>query len=87
MVGGPPGYGTVHARLVRERGSAKAHACTRCGAQAMQWAYVGPRVGGERKPFSADLDLYEPMCVKCHKEHDAALIKVTDRHPGDETLF
>ena len=79
-------YRAVHTQLQKTRGSAKAYNCE-CGQPADQWAYVGPREGGERRPYSADLSLYEPMCTVCHRKYDTALIKVTDKWPGDVTLW
>jgi hypothetical protein len=81
------GYASVHARLTRERGSAASHRCSECGRPAHQWAYTGPRVGGERLPFSTDLALYSPMCRSCHRRYDALGIRVSDKHPGDVPLF
>lgn len=80
------GYKAAHDLLRKVRGLAKAYRC-RCGEQAEHWAYVGPRVGGERKPWSFDTSLYEAMCHACHKRHDLVEIKTTDKHPGDVTLW
>jgi len=80
------GYGGVHQRLYRIRGSAKDYDCA-CGRVAAQWAYVGPREPGQRQPHSADLSLYEPMCVSCHKRFDLAAVAALTKHPNDASLF
>ncbi len=81
------GYAGVHQRLNRERGSAKALDCAACGRPAEQWAYTGPRQAGEKQPYSTNLDLYEPQCVRCHKRYDLAAIAAVEKHPGDVALF
>jgi hypothetical protein len=72
-------YNHVHYVLVQTRGLARNHLC-RCGKRASDWAYQhngDPEVYDEEsgRPFSEDLDHYEPMCRSCHFKLDA-----TDTH-------
>jgi hypothetical protein len=62
-------YAATHQRLRRALGSASSSVCA-CGADARQWAYIGPRATGERQPWTPDLSQYRAMCVPCHKVMD-----------------
>jgi hypothetical protein len=75
--GADASYGAIHRRLVIERGRADSHTC-RCGRTAAQWSYTGPRAPGERQPYSDDLSLYQPQCVRCHKRDDLLRIRAID---------
>lgn len=78
------GYGGVHTRMRLQRGLASDHMCS-CGKRAMDWAYVGgceaEKVGRSGKYTLAYCvhitEHYEPMCRKCHKNHDVNQKKVT----------
>lgn len=73
-----PAYRTVHGRLDRDRGPAKAHTCT-CGAPAAQWAYdhrdpdelTAVVSGGVAVPYSVKPEHYSPLCHPCHRALDA----------------
>ena len=67
-------YWTVHQRVRKWKGKASKHQC-RCGKQAAQWAFIGPRSADERMPFDTDVNLFEPMCISCHKRMDMAAIR------------
>jgi hypothetical protein len=61
-------YDAIHRRLSRERGRAADHPCTRCGAQAAEWALQGDSElvdGGLR--YSENPGDYAPMCRSCHR--------------------
>ena len=62
-----PAYKAVHLRLRNKRGKAADYPCVTCGQPARHWAYKN---GGGGKPFSTDLDDYEPRCVPCHHKLD-----------------
>lgn len=70
-------YGAVHARLAREYGQASEYDCP-CGLPAEQWAYVGPRAPGERKPYSPNLTMYRAMCGACHRHYDQRVLALLD---------
>lgn len=70
-------YRALHKRLARARGKADQYTCVDCGRPAQQWAYdntdPNPRESmqnGSLVQFSNDLNRYQPMCRRCHKNHD-----------------
>jgi hypothetical protein len=75
--GSAASYGAIHQRLVNQRGKASDQTCN-CGKPAEQWSYTGPRVPGERQPYSDDLTLYRAQCVSCHKRDDLRRIRAID---------
>lgn len=56
------GYNRVHARVRRDRGTAKRHLCD-CGNQAYDWASI-------KNTCMDNPDNYKPMCKKCHRRYD-----------------
>lgn len=70
-----PTYRTVHSRLRQDRGHACRNQCVDCDGQADEWSYdhtdldelVEPGTG---RPYSTDLDRYEPRCKSCHSRFD-----------------
>ena len=67
---GIPSYFTVHGRLRVQRGPARGFLCTRCGAQAQEWALTGEPKWLDPRPYTDDLDAYVPMCNSCHQALD-----------------
>ena len=73
-------YAAVHLRLARECGRARHQICADCPDWAAEWSYVGgaPDEKAEAtgrdagKPYSTDLNFYDPRCVPCHRRHDMA---------------
>lgn len=70
-------YDAVHARLAVERGRAAGYPCSDCGGQAQAWAYdhtdpceLTQQRHGRIVAYSADLDLYRPLCWSCHVRLD-----------------
>lgn len=71
-----PTYSQVHYQLRKQRGRAADHLC-QCGQPAQEWAWN--RTGellrdvhsASRVTYGADLDTYEPLCRKCHRNRDA----------------
>lgn len=71
-------YTNLHAKLRRNRGSARLHACVECGNPAEQWAYdrkdpnehTRVQVGNRTVTYSSDPSHYEPLCRPCHHERD-----------------
>ena len=87
-------YVGVHNKLASERGSARAHTCTRCGKQAAEWAYNNSSsdelTDPQGRKFSPNLDDYEPMCFGCHRRHDKAAITHCPRgheYAGDNLML
>jgi hypothetical protein len=78
----PMGYKAVHQRLRAKRGPAADHLCVECFAPAQEWAYdhTDPHPltdwveGRSRVTYSADYDRYHPMCIRCHRGMDNAVI-------------
>ena len=68
------GYVAAHSRVRRERGKAKYHGCTDCGAPAREWSYdhTDPdEVADEKgRPYSLKPEHYSPRCVPCHRAFD-----------------
>ena len=69
-------YGTAHAAVKRERGSASAYPCQNCGRPANDWAYtndagdleqIDPRSGFR---YADGVEFYVPLCRSCHKRFD-----------------
>ena len=71
-------YKAVHQRLRTKRGKAADHLCVECFGPAKEWAYdhTDPHPltdwveGRSWVTYSADLDRYHPMCIKCHRNMD-----------------
>jgi len=78
------GYEAAHKRVLRERGKAREHSCSRCGVVAVDWAYIHgspgerppgiQRNGRQHGPYSLDPSHYEPMCKRCHRRYDIGRI-------------
>lgn len=69
-------YEQAHLRLKTDRERASDHLCSECGGAGQEWAYMGgcPReLHQDGKAYSLDQTRYEPMCVRCHRRHDAAV--------------
>lgn len=77
--GAEVGYWAAHKRLRRYLGPAREKQCTRCSAQALDWAYLhndpderlSEDAGFTGRPYSTDPECYAPMCRSCHKAFDA----------------
>jgi hypothetical protein len=77
--GAEVGYWAAHKRLRRYLGPAKEKRCTRCTAQAFDWAYlhndpderISEDPGFSGRPYSTKPECYAPMCRSCHKVFDA----------------
>ena len=74
---GPVSYDTMHARLVRAKGTAADHQCVDCGKRADHWSYdhadqaeLTEVLRGCSIPYSIDLDHYEARCRFCHRRFD-----------------
>lgn len=74
-----PTFGAIHKRLSRQRGPAKNYSCVDCRERAAEWSYEGGcphemrgMVRGSLVPYSENLDLYVPRCVRCHRVFDRA---------------
>lgn len=72
---GACGYGAMHDRLRRDRGSASQRVCVDCGGPARHWSYdhLDPEVLVDARlgiPYSRKEEHYEPRCVPCHKLFD-----------------
>lgn len=63
-----PDYFVWHQRLRKIKGSASLHSCAHCGGEARHWAYVGEVRG--LLAFETNPNLYEALCVQCHKTLD-----------------
>jgi hypothetical protein len=67
-------YRAVHKCLRVDRGRARDFACSRCSAEAREWAYFyngNPELRSpDGKRYALDQDCYEPMCSSCHKKWD-----------------
>lgn len=67
-------YEAAHRRLEAARGSVSDYLCIYCACPAQQWSYdhadpnelIDPR----GRPYSPDINHYEPMCRKCHRHED-----------------
>lgn len=74
-----PSFDAIHKRLYRSRGPAKKRECVDCSGRAAEWSYQGGcanelhgMVRGSMVPYSEDLSLYVPRCVRCHRVFDKA---------------
>lgn len=69
-------YCGVHRRVLVAKGRAAEQSCSKCNAQAAQWAYTNDdpdELFDERGlRYSLDLTRYVPMCHSCHIRFDAA---------------
>ena len=81
LVGEVPTFAAIHKRLSRKRGSAREYPCVDCGDRAAEWSYMGGdpnelrgRSGRSVVPYSLDLSLYAPRCVRCHRIFDASWV-------------
>lgn len=78
------GYGTAHERVRAVRGPAHKLRCVDCGQGATSWSYdhldpderVDPK-DPKRKPYSVNVDRYQPRCPSCHWKIDHPTGKVT----------
>lgn len=91
-------YEYMHAKLRRERGSAKGFKCVDCEErQAEHWSldHTAPAVSlrthehdnrNHGRVFSVDVDDYSPRCAACHAkhdiEHDLLRAPTGNRNPG-----
>lgn len=81
-------YNAVHLRLGRERGKAREHSCS-CGREAQTWSYdhgdSAALLDERGRPYSTDLDHYQPLCVPCHNRRDKQAKR--DREAADDQDF
>ena len=70
-------YSGMHQRVKRARGAASTLICS-CGSKADEWAYnhddpneIRGLDKGTLKPYSLDLNYYQPMCRSCHRTLDS----------------
>ncbi|AXH67882.1 hypothetical protein J4T99_gp077 [Mycobacterium phage Bromden] len=78
------GLSGAHSRVARLWGRAADYDCYVCGGVAAQWAYdgsdpsqlLGVKDTSNTVPmwYSAYPEFYAPMCFKCHKLKDRALM-------------
>lgn len=70
-------YSQAHLRLKLDRGRPSLFACISCGEGAHEWSYMGgdanELTNSRGMAYSLNQDLYEPMCVACHRRQDRAL--------------
>jgi hypothetical protein len=71
-----PGYDTMHHRIKAARGSARNQICIVCGEAAQEWACIRNAIVLERRyganvAYSGNIEDYDPMCIRCHREFDA----------------
>jgi hypothetical protein len=71
------GYGGAHWRVRAVHGRAVEQECRHCGRAASHWAYDNADPAEQRhsdgRRYSSNPDHYLPLCVSCHKKHDAAV--------------
>ena len=67
-------YSARHQRLHAARGSASAHRCIDCSAQALDWSQTHGTTG-----LDVDHD-YEPRCRSCHATYDGAGARIVGYH-------
>ena len=70
-------YQAIHQRLRKWRGPARNHACVACGDGASDWAYDHQDPDERQdetglRPWSVNLEHYQPMCRSCHRFMDRA---------------
>ncbi|ANN16228.1 hypothetical protein SD37_11630 [Amycolatopsis orientalis] len=69
-------YSAAHLRVIAARGRADAHACLDCGSPAAEWSYThrdpNELYAPDGRPYSLDIQQYEPRCRNCHRNLDAA---------------
>lgn len=69
-------YVTVHRWVSADRGRARGHACVECGGRADTWSYdhkdPDERRDDRGRPFSLDVQHYDPRCYSCHAKFDNA---------------
>lgn len=67
-------YRAAHARVDRDRGKAREHACVDCGTQAQHWSYMhtDPNAlsSDDGQPYSLSSEHYAPRCAPCHAAFD-----------------
>lgn len=78
-------YGRHHHAIKKARGKASDHKCA-CGRQAEHWAYLHTGVDESHCPgcgivSSADVNSYEPMCMRCHKRYDLGVAREASEEP------
>lgn len=70
-------YSQAHLRLKTDRGRPNLLNCVSCKGPANEWAYMGgdpdELTNSRGMKYSLNQDLYEPMCIACHRRHDRAL--------------
>lgn len=74
---------SAHQRCTALWGSVRQYPCINCGEQAREWAYDGtdPTQLYEKSGtgswlfYSVYPEFYMPMCIKCHRRRDNALVK------------
>ena len=68
-------YSGAHGRIRSRRGRAGDLICLHCGGPAFQWAYdysdPNELCDADGQRYSEDPEHYLPLCVSCHKKHDA----------------
>lgn len=78
-------YGGAHERVSVLWGPASRHECVECGVTAKDWAYDGTDptqlygkswASSETWSFySAFPEFYMPMCARCHRRRDSAIVR------------
>ena len=67
-------YLKAHELLFKARGKASGYKCVSCPKTAKFWAYQhtdpNESIDPEGRPFSYNLEFYEPMCGSCHRQFD-----------------
>lgn len=72
-------YIGAHERIWRAKGKARNYMCG-CGEGADEWAYTyddpcpNEMVSPLGQKYSADFTRYVPMCLRCHRVYDKAVI-------------
>ena len=71
-------YSQAHLRLKIDRGRPSLYECISCGECAHEWSYMGgdasELTNSRGMAYSLKQNLYQPMCVTCHRRQDRALI-------------
>lgn len=66
-------YQGALARLRKAKGKAADHRCRDCEAPGFRWVLVANeqhedvRVDESGRPFSLNVELYVPLCARCHR--------------------
>ena len=86
--GGAITYTGAHRRVYSTRGPATNYPCGKCGGPARQWSYIGgavdEQVDERGRPYSGNPEMYEALCVPCHKRSDLAALGYVPSPCGTE---